>query len=203
MVPFHTLKPIDPGKDAPHRTAHRRTPLSSPNLLMMPHRTRPHPARRLFRAAVATKLFFLAVHKTATKRSSGCPAALRQRSDASPGCHEPAALHLSSPSTPALPPSGHCKPARKHTEKPRKRNLTHHICSTDDFIPITCSCHAKKRATGQNLNPEPDNTTAKNEDTAPSIYFRFLHAGISPSEPEESLRSALGGKTDIKAQLYI
>lgn len=28
MVPFRTLKPIDPRKDAPHRAAHRRTPLS-------------------------------------------------------------------------------------------------------------------------------------------------------------------------------
>lgn len=113
------------------------------------------------------------------------------------GCHEPAALNLYFP-----PPHWDIANQQQNTRRSSEKKSHHHVCSTDDFIPITCSCHAK-RATGEDLNPDPDNTTAKNEDAAPSIYFRFLHAGISPSEAGESPRSALGGQTDIKAQLHI
>lgn len=54
----------------------------------------------------------------------------------------PQACHA--PSPPLLPHQDHAS----HHQSPQRsaeKKSHHHVCSTDDFIPITCSCHAKQK----------------------------------------------------------
>lgn len=43
------------------------------------------------------------------------------------------------------PPPGPCKTTTRAQQRSAEKKSHHHVCSTDDFIPITCSCHAKQK----------------------------------------------------------
>lgn len=190
-MPLCTLKPIDSRKDAPHHAAHQLTPLPCPSL----HARFPIAPDFIWHACYFRVLLQQSSFSQRTKpRQNDLSTALQHFSNARMLLQLPRACCAQSLFFP--PPHWDIANQQQNTHRSFEKKSHHHVCSTDDFIPITCSCHAK-RATGEDLNPDPDNTTAK------SIYFRFLHAGISPSEAGESPRSALGGQTDIKAQLHI
>lgn len=56
------------------------------------------------------------------------------------GCHKPAMLHL-----PLFSPTRTMQTTTRVQQRSAEKKSHHHVCSTDDFIPITCSCHAKQK----------------------------------------------------------
>lgn len=146
MVPLHTSNPTDSHKDAPHHAAHQLTPLSCPKLHTRHSITTALVWHSFYFRPLLQQIFFfnLSAHNC-DKMILQPPCIASATFRCFTGCHKSDVLNL------FLPPNSPHQDIANQQQNPQRsaeKKSHHHMCSTDDFIPITCSCHAK-RATGE------------------------------------------------------